>query len=150
MHVDTTALATDIELIVRAFNGTEFTIAVTDVQGSVEAGYSPKEGGAVKKIRKLPIPRVKGETFPVTEVQHGQFLIALEQRIPIAMAERMVQVINAGDAVHLGLNDLQILVSSLHEKAVRLPIWNGISIRRMQEFTFSSQVIEARIASGFA
>jgi hypothetical protein len=64
------------------------------------------------------------------------------------MAEKMAQVINAGDAVHLGLNDLQILVSSPHEKAVRLPIWNGISIKRMQDFALSSRIIEARIETG--
>lgn len=138
MQPDTAALATEyfIELIVYAFNGTGYTIAITDVQGSIEAGCCPKEGGTVTKIGKLPIPRVKGETFPVTAIQHGEFLVALEQRIPRAMAERMAQVINAGDAVHLGLNDLKILVSSPHEKVVRLPIWNGVSIRECKTSIF--------------
>ena len=89
----------------------------------------------------MPTPRIKEEVAP-TSIGRGEFLVVLEQRVPRSLAERMGQMIDAGDTVSMGLNDLNILISSPHEK-VRLPLWNGITIRRMQDFVLSGRIIEA-------
>jgi hypothetical protein len=136
-----------IEVQIQAFNGTRSSIAVTALQGFITGGSCPAEGGSVVEIGKLPVPRIKEEIWSVASIrpQAEFYIMLLEQRVPSAIAERMSKVIDAGDSVQLGLNDLNIFVSPTDNSApkVRLPLWNGISIRKIPDFILSGRIIEA-------
>ena len=96
---------------------------------------------------KLPTPRIKQEMVP-TSIGRGEFVVVLEQRVPRPLAERMGQMIDAGDTVSMGLNDLKILISSPHDK-VRLPIWNSITINKRQDYVLTGRIIELSARGGF-
>jgi hypothetical protein len=148
IQANTLPLATEfyIDLTVRAFNGTEIGVTISGLQGAVRVSSGPAKGGSVSEIGMLPAPRIKEEIFSVKSIRQGEFHIALEQRIPRKIAEKMSQVIDAGDVIHLGLHDLDIFVSASSDpnKRVRLPLWSGVSIRKIQEFVSSGRIIEAR------
>lgn len=127
-QANTTAFATEyfIELSIQAFNGTGSGLTITGVQGSIKVGND-----------KLPTPRIKQETVP-TSIGRGEFWVVLEQRIPRSIAERIGQLIDAGDTVSMGLNELKILISSPNDKII-LPIWNGITITKLQDYVLTDR-----------
>jgi|SRR5208337_2603061 len=138
MHASTTSLAAEffIDIEIRAFNGTGTAVAVTELQGSIKTGPNVA----------LPPPRIKEEVFRVRSIQRAaEFYVTLEQHIPRAIAERMAQAIDAGDSVGMELNDLNIFVSPTdnHNQKVRLPLWNGITIRKYQDYIVTGRIIQA-------
>ncbi|MGH6680519.1 MAG: hypothetical protein ACREDL_16675 [Bradyrhizobium sp.] len=144
------SLTTDffVELTVKSFNGTGAVIAITGLEGSVKISSSPAKAGSTTEIGKLPAPRIKEEVFSVKSIQSAaEFYVALEQRIPRSVAERMAQVIDSGDVIQLGMNDLNIFVSPLNnpDKKIRLPLWNGISVRKFPDFISSGRIIEGSV-----
>ena len=107
-----------IEVQIQAFNGTRSSIAVTALQGFITGGSCPAEGGSVVEIGKLPVPRIKEEIWSVASIRpQAEFYIMLEQRVPSAIADRMSKVIDSGDSVQLGLNELNILISPTDNSA---------------------------------
>lgn len=150
MHVDFQHLQADlyVELSIRAFNGSGKPISVRQVRGELSVATSPRQGGSVLEIGRLPSPRLLEDRTRTRAIpDRAEIFLVFEQRVPRAMADTITATLDARDQVQLGLNDLNIMVSGDGDpsREVRLSIWNGMTLRRWPEWIFVGRIIEARV-----
>lgn len=135
-----------IMVVIMAYNASQYELAIEAVDGNIN--YLEIENNSVCADTKqvLPTPRLLTDNNPTRGIApFSEFLIALEQRVPRALASRIMERIGSGQYTHFILNDLAIGISAGDEQAVhaRLKVWNGVAVYNRQEAINTGRIIEA-------
>lgn len=119
------------------YNGSGETIRVADVVGRIRAGI-----GNLRDYSKLPTPLFQG----VLNAEHGkEFVLQMRQDVGVAQAEEFLEALGAAGTVGLDLRGLDILVASVSNphKCTRLPLWDGVNLRRRDDVVSSRNTIHS-------
>jgi hypothetical protein len=114
-----------ITIAVRVFNGTSFTIAMSEVRGSISFGTV----GDAQSVR-LPPPTIKADT-PKTINPGGEWFIVLDQRVPAVLADQISALLSGEKGLIFYLDALDILVAmgARSEKTERLLLWSELVVK---------------------
>jgi hypothetical protein len=126
MPVSTSKLKSElfVEIAARVFNGTSHDIQVFGVKGVIKTGKTQEMAEIT-----LPAPTMAGRFTEGWIMPLKDTIVAIEQRIPRELAERMLGL-SQGEDVSLNLQTMSIMIGPYGDPAaaVRLPTWGGIRI----------------------
>lgn len=126
-----------LDIAIRGYNGTGETIRISDVSGRIRAGVGNKRDDI-----KLSLPVLQG----VPKAAPGEeFLIALRQSVPGLLAHDFLQAWGEGKHASLDMRELTISVVAVDnpDKAGRLPLWDGVNLRRVDDIVANRNSIMA-------
>lgn len=129
-----------LEIAVRVFNGSQETITLASVHGSISAAINNAVG------TPLPTPTLRAEHV-VAPVQPGkEFMIVLDQPLPGPLAQTYLDALNAGDYIALDLRELRVMMRAEDDANLTapLPLWDGASMRRRDD-VFTNRITMASI-----
>jgi hypothetical protein len=142
MGMDTPKLETDfyVEIWAKVFNATGVAIAAHHIQGLVK--YQDGD----EKI-SLPAPQFRAGAAPKSVANNSEFMVVLEQRIPAEIVRKINAQLSAGTAANFDLNSLDIWLEPVGgpDERARLPIWNGMTLKKYQDRILVGQVTEIRM-----
>jgi hypothetical protein len=116
-----------LEFAIVGYNGAAETIQISEITGRIRAGT-----GNLRDNVKLPPPLFQGllNTGPGEE-----FVLQMRQDVSAEQAEEYLVALGDSKTVNLDLRELNIIVSSVSdsEKRMRLPLWDGVNLRRRDD-----------------
>ena len=124
-----------LDFAIVGYNGSTDTIRVADVVGRIRAGT-----GNLRDHVKLPTPLFQG----VLNGEPGkEFVLQMRQDVSGEQAEEYLVALGEEKSVSLDLRELNIIVSSVsnHEKRARLPLWDGVNLRRRDDIVSNRNTI---------
>ncbi len=124
-----------LEFAIVGYNGAAETIQISEIAGRIRAGT-----GNLRDYAKLPTPLFQG----VLNAEHGkEFVLQMRQDVTADQAEEYLATLEDSMTVGLDLRELNIIVSSVSnpEKRVRLPLWDGVSLRRRDDIVSNRNTI---------
>jgi hypothetical protein len=128
-----------VEFTVRGFNATGERISIKRVDGYCRFAFVVD--GQIPKSEKgaLAPPIVRPEPATNSVLDRTEFTIVLQQPIPRVIASEMAQILERG-AIHFEFSDLFVMAESVTNSA-RLPMWDGVSIRRAAQGAIVSGLV---------
>lgn len=126
-----------LDLAIVGYNGSGVTIVISDIAGWIKAG-----NGNIRDMVKLPRSITQGifRSEPGTE-----FVLALRQEVSPEQARQYLDAFAGGRHVGMDLREFDIIVASAAqpEKTMRLPLWDGVNLRRRDDIVSSRSTIAA-------
>ena len=124
-----------LEFAIVGYNGATETIQISEIAGRIRAGT-----GNLRDNVKLPTPLFQGvlNAEPCKE-----FVLQMRQDVSAEQAEEYLAALKESMAVGLDLRELNIIVSSVSnpQKRARLPLWDGVNLRRRDDIVSSRNTI---------
>lgn len=116
-----------LDFAIVGYNGTTDTIRIADVNGRIRAGV-----GNMLGYVKLATPLFQGV---LNALPHTEFVLQMRQDVTAEQAHEYLEALDRKEHVGLDLRELNIVVSSIvnPEKTARLPLWDGINLRRRDD-----------------
>lgn len=124
-----------VDFAIVGYNGSTDTIRVADVVGRIRAGVVN-----LRDYEKLQTPLFQG----VLNAAPGkEFVLQMRQDVSFEQAQKYLDVLENKKDVGLDLRQLDIIVSSVEnpEKSMRLPLWDGVNLRRRDDIVSSRNTI---------
>ncbi len=138
-----------LDFAIVGYNGSGDTIRVANVEGRIRAGT-----GNLRDYCKLETPLFQG----VLNAEHGkEFVLQMRQDVGAEQAEEFLVALGQMETLGLDLRGLDILIASVSnpEKCARLPLWDGVNLRRRDDVVSNrntihsiSAAIEANVSLG--
>lgn len=116
-----------LEFAIVGFNGAADTIQICEIEGRIRVGT-----GNLRDHVKLPAPLFQG----ALNAEPGkEFVLQMRQDVSAEQAGEYLVALGEAKSVSLDLRELNIIVSSVsnHEKRARLPLWDGVNLRRRDD-----------------
>lgn len=134
-----------LDFAIVGYNGSPETIRVADVTGRIRAGV-----GNMRDYVKLETPLFQGvlNAAPFTE-----FVLQMRQDVSTEQAQQYLEALEQKEHVGLDLRELNIVVASIvdPEKTLRLPLWDGVNLRRRDDIVSSrNSILSAKATVSFA
>lgn len=116
-----------LDFAIVGYNGTSETIRIADVNGRIRAGV-----GNMRDYVKLATPLFQGV---LNAPPHTEFVLQMRQDVTAQQAQEYLEALDRKVHVGLDLRELNIVASSTvtPEKTARLPLWDGINLRRRDD-----------------
>lgn len=124
-----------LELAIVGYNGTTGTIQISEIAGRIRAGTCN-----LRDYVKLATPLFQG----VLNAEPGkEFVLQMRQDVTAEQAEEYLAALEDAKSVGLDLRELNIIVSSTSnpQKRARLPLWDGVNLRRRDDIVSSRNTI---------
>lgn len=124
-----------IDIAVRGYNGTGETIRLCEIAGHIRAGIGNKRDDI-----NLPLPEMRG----VASIgPRDEFIVVLRQSVPEDLVADFLQAWSNGENASLDLRELVIRTVSVNqpEKSARLPLWDGVNLRRVDDIVANRNTI---------
>lgn len=116
-----------LDFAIVGYNGTTETIRIADVNGRIRAGVGNMQGYA-----NLATPLFQAV---LNAPPHTEFVLEMRQDVSAEQAQEYLEALDRQEHVGLDLRELNIIVASTvtPEKIARLPLWDGINLRRRDD-----------------
>jgi hypothetical protein len=138
-----------LDLTIRAFNGTPHLFQTATIEGSIKVDFSPVAGGSSRDGFVLGAPLLYFES----EKPHkpdAEFTLATRLFLsPQQVAEFRKQQAEDYQA-QLMFQDLKVELETRRGRKMRLPLWDGVSLRGSRIALLTGRVHVARISAGVA
>jgi hypothetical protein len=117
------------ELTMRVFNGTGRAVEFSSLSGRMT--FKAPNSADPQHTGELPTPSLR---YDVAKVVYPlqEWLFILEQHVPAQDADKLISMLQNDVPIHIELDGLAISVFAQDDpkKLERLPLWNGITLRR--------------------
>lgn len=123
-----------LELAIVGFNGSGEAISISDIAGQIKAG-----SGDIRDLAALDIPAMRSS---IRAEPGGEFVLVLNQHLTPSQAKEFLAALE-NKHLQLDLRSLHITVASASDnsRSSRLPLWDGVNLRRRDDIVSSRNTI---------